>query len=206
MAGCHWLLMTCLLLLLQVSYEASQTSGGRPTKRAIFGWGRGPGLFGMISQFIREVRTFCNYSSRRGRIIKWTLVGLVRFTKCTRMRIRIALKHFSQTIRDTNRAVRNITDIINAEFPPNSQSQNSTGNSTSVSGATRLTLPQVNDILGRNYRSLVRLFNTEFRSALVDSNRNIQRYRQEIKDAVRPYFVDGAFSTTTTPRSTTNPS
>ncbi|XP_073999900.1 uncharacterized protein isoform X3 [Rhodnius prolixus] len=164
MAGCHWLLMTCLLLLLQVSYEASQTSGGRPTKRAIFGWGRGPGLFGMISQFIRE------------------------------------------TIRDTNRAVRNITDIINAEFPPNSQSQNSTGNSTSVSGATRLTLPQVNDILGRNYRSLVRLFNTEFRSALVDSNRNIQRYRQEIKDAVRPYFVDGAFSTTTTPRSTTNPS
>uniref|UniRef100_T1I8G1 Uncharacterized protein n=1 Tax=Rhodnius prolixus TaxID=13249 RepID=T1I8G1_RHOPR len=72
-----------------------------------------------------------------------------------------------ETIRDTNRAVRNITDIINAEFPPNSQSQNSTGNSTSVSGATRLTLPQVNDILGRNYRSLVRLFNTEFRSALV---------------------------------------
>uniref|UniRef100_A0A170XTJ1 Secreted protein n=1 Tax=Triatoma infestans TaxID=30076 RepID=A0A170XTJ1_TRIIF len=166
MGGCHWLLLTCLLLLLQVSYEAtsSQTSGGKHTKRAIFGWGRGPGFFSMITQFIRE------------------------------------------TIRDTNRAVRNITDIINAEFPPNSQSQNSSVNSTSVSGARRLTLPEVNDILGRNYRSLVRLFNTEFRSALVDSNRNIQRYRQEIKDAIRPYFVGGAFSTTTTPRPSTNPS
>ncbi|KAK9509534.1 hypothetical protein O3M35_006832 [Rhynocoris fuscipes] len=114
-----------------------------------------------------------------------------------------------ETIRDTNRAVQNITSIINAEFPQESQSQVISANasvnaSTSVSGARRLTIQEVNSILGRNYRGLVRLFNTEFRTAVADSNKNIQRYRQEVKDAIRPYFVSGAYSTTTTPRPSTS--
>ncbi|XP_024085298.1 uncharacterized protein LOC106662044 [Cimex lectularius] len=158
--GCRWLLILCLLLLLQLSYEVSsyQNGGKKGVKRQIFKR-RGPGFFGLLSQFVRE------------------------------------------TISDTNYAVRNITNIINNEFPsPSAQLEE--GNSTSTSGARQLSLKEVNDILGRNYRSLVRLFNTEFRKAVADSNKNVGLYRKEFRDAIRPYFTGGAFTSTTTPRTT----
>ncbi|BES98975.1 Hypothetical protein NTJ_11791 [Nesidiocoris tenuis] len=75
-------------------------------------------------------------------------------------------------------------------------------NLTSTSGARIPTLPEVTDILGRNYRSLMRLFNQEFRQALTDSRKNVQTYRKEFRSAVRPYFTAGGFTSTTTPRST----
>lgn len=157
--GLQWLHVTCFVLLLQLSFEATSTQSGsgkrsigffkKPARR------RTPGFFGLITQFVRE------------------------------------------TIQDTNFVVRNITDTINTEFPPSNS-----GNITSPSGARRLTISQVNNILGRNYRSLMRLFNTELRTAISDSGNNIQMYKKEFKNAVRPYFTEGAWSSTTTQRTT----
>ncbi|XP_066905079.1 uncharacterized protein [Halyomorpha halys] len=157
--GLQWLHITCFVLLIQLSFEATSTQSGTGKRGITFfkkPARRRPGFFGLITQFVRE------------------------------------------TIQDTSFAVRNITDTVNAEFPRTAPPAGQ--NSTSSSGATRLTISQVNDILGRNYRSLVRLFNSEFRIALADSQNNIKEYKKEFRDAVRPYFTEGAWSTTTTER------
>uniref|UniRef100_A0A0A9XHR0 Uncharacterized protein n=1 Tax=Lygus hesperus TaxID=30085 RepID=A0A0A9XHR0_LYGHE len=155
---CRWLLIVCLMLLLQLSFEAtSEQSTGeknvkRQTKRR-----NNIGFFGLLRNFVRD------------------------------------------TIADTNFVIRNITDIVSEEFPPPTQDGR---NSTSSSGVRLPTLPEATAILGRNYRSLMRLFRTEFSTALKDSRNNVQTYKKEFRNAVRPYFTAGGFTSTTTPRST----
>ncbi|RZF33207.1 hypothetical protein LSTR_LSTR009752 [Laodelphax striatellus] len=95
----------------------------------------------------------------------------------------------SETVNDTSIAYRNISVIFTEQFRGGNSSQNQMegGNST-MSNSTRpaFSMKQVFDLLGRNYRGLVKLFNSELRNAITDSNKNVARYRQEFTEAVTP--------------------
>jgi len=100
---------------------------------------------------------------------------------------------FGQTVSDTNRALGNITRIFNNQFTtttpsPDMVTSEDDSNSTTEATPPPLSRQQLFKILGNNYRGLVRLFNTEWQSAVQQSSKNVAMFRKELREAVRPYF------------------
>ncbi|XP_075213892.1 uncharacterized protein LOC142320099 [Lycorma delicatula] len=96
------------------------------------------------------------------------------------------------TVNDTSMAYRNISMILSEQFAASPKNVTVDSNDTMTSTGPRrpeFSMQQVFDLLGSNYRGLVKLFNREFRTALADSNKNVERYRNELKDSLRPFFA-----------------
>ncbi|KAL1122632.1 hypothetical protein AAG570_002959 [Ranatra chinensis] len=81
---------------------------------------------------------------------------------------------FTGTVTDTNIAIRNITQIVNEQFPSSSaqtlglaDDNRRPGGRLEGANSTRLTIQDLANILGRNFRGLRRLFNSEWRNAIM---------------------------------------
>lgn len=105
--------------------------------------------------------------------------------------------YITQTRNEAMRAINEISTILSRQFVPEKQLNQSvpvTKMELSVNASTTaapyiVTQEELQRIVRRNYKALVRIFNMESRRAIEDSNNNVRILRKDFMDAVRPFFV-----------------
>lgn len=89
------------------------------------------------------------------------------------------------TVADTFTAYRNISRLVQGAFAP---PRSTTSNQTAPTNGTRFTLRQALALLGRNYRGLRRLFDSEFTKALNESEKTVMDFHRELKSSAKMYL------------------
>lgn len=104
--------------------------------------------------------------------------------------------YITQTRNEAMKSLNEISTILSRQFVPEKQLNRSAPmaemqlsvNASTTAAPYIVTQEELQRILRRNYRALVRIFNMESRKAIEDSNNNVRVLRKELKDAVRPFF------------------
>nr|XP_018905451.1 PREDICTED: uncharacterized protein LOC109036008 [Bemisia tabaci] len=104
------------------------------------------------------------------------------------------------TIVDARVAYRNISKLLEDSFrqqvttPADTMTSASGGNENGTSPAPPPPAPAppgrqaVFDLLGKNYRGLRKLWDSELKLAMSESRKNVRRFQKELRESIRPFL------------------